>query len=124
MSFERLKAVSAANAELARFFERAAALSEADAGPLLTETLASLPALAAAIESAGRALQASPLSESPEPESTAAVQHYAANLTRLRDILPALQASAELRRDRLAGEAQKIQETLAWSSILKLTATD
>lgn len=126
MSSECLKLISAANAELTRFLERASSLSSGPAGDkdqTLSEIQTLLPSLAAAVESAGRALSESGFSKDMGEDSKKAIDLYAANLRRLKSLLPALQASVEIHRNRLTSDAQKIKETLAWTSILKLTTT-
>ncbi|MCL5670817.1 MAG: hypothetical protein M1423_05900 [Acidobacteria bacterium] len=126
MSPESLKIIAAANAALAGVIQQASgnSLGHSNADDVLPAIEAQLPAIAATIEEAGRAIEPLTLSANLDPESSAQIDLYAQNLRTLKTLLSPLLASAEARRKRLREKTGKVRETLSWLSTLKSTGMD
>ena len=126
MSPESLKIIAAANAALAGVIQQASgnSLGHSNADDVLPAIEAQLPAIAATIEEAGRAIEPLTLSANLDRESSAQIDLYAQNLRTLKTLLSPLLASAEARRKRLREKTGKVRETLSWLSTLKSTGMD
>jgi hypothetical protein len=127
MSPESLKIIASANAELCSFLNQASANGHGRGVPpddALAAIAAQLPAIAATIQKAGRAIGPSIHSENLDRESRSQIDLYAQSLQKLKTLLSPLLVQAEARRQQLAHITGKIHETLSWFNSLKLTETD